>query len=379
MNIFADIFQHTVARPLSHPKSNSGSGTSASLQDFQGRADRKRATITAHTSSGYSHISDRSTQFALFPIPKDAPQEGFGTPRLNMMQPEGLAVREQQLGNTFGSSTASSIVSSYLSMNEGLAPKNIGQGLGLRLHDKPLPDIPLKAADRARQVTIDRSLPTEDGSSTSLVGPRQMRFSYQPGDDADILSPKIVGHRAKRQTLDEQLERTSPSGSASRSRELLNSNTCEPKYPPQQSKSISAKSNSKPKPPSTGNLPYIPKNVQGYHSLSRGDSASSVITAIRHNSDHSSANGSLNNKETGRRRFNQSSSNNSSNDAIAAAARALASTRSPSRQSGLDSESYEENRVDARAQASKATLNTNTSSNSATSNVDGKSAGHQEG
>ena len=103
----------------------------------------------------------------------------------------------QEFGVAFESSTESGADSSSISHHSEFPSAYGRQGLGLGISEKSLPEIPVSAKERARQTTLDRFLNGRtvcysDPNSATEFGYRtasyQLGFSFQPGDDKDLLT-----------------------------------------------------------------------------------------------------------------------------------------------------------------------------------------------
>jgi hypothetical protein len=241
----------------------------------------------------------------------------------------------------------------YASIMEVTAPNNTLQGHRIALQDKPLPSIPNGAADRARPVAPKASPLTESdtysGSSPPyLPVPAEMGFSFQPGDDASILSPTLAGDEFDSQTYDKSLGQTNSNGPTWATSSIRS-------HPAHSFENRSKKqSATKMKSSTAVKSSHIPKEFHdSYETLSREDSTSSVVTAVRDNSGKKSVNSKQNSKLTGRPRLNRGISSTIS-DAVATAAKALAKggENSPG-ESVIASGSREESDIETEAQGSK--------------------------
>jgi hypothetical protein len=158
------------------------------------------------------------------------------------------------------------------------------QGIGLGIQDKPLPNIP-GSEGKEKQTTLDRFLSKKlEGRAKSdvLSVPSQLSFSFQPGDDADILSCQTMERdRAHRQTLDGHIGlKNFPS------RSDVNLNRKYHRSADGYGETKAALMQATPKPKG-GKSSSIPQPPHSRDSVQRGDSASSTGTTIRHNSDRS--------------------------------------------------------------------------------------------
>lgn len=282
----------------------------------------------------------------------------------------------------FESSTESGVDSNSVSFSSGFPSANNRQafGLGIRIREKPLPDIPLSAKERAKQTTLDRFLNVnqlqqvyqDPNSPGEHVVSYQMGFSFQPGDDTDILAKSTESDRSKRKTLDEHLDDRVALVSTPESRPGTSSSKETPHHP-----RGTPKTDFKSKLPAIGKPSYVSR-VQEHDQLNRMDSTSSMITAVRDNSGRSSTNGSQNNSQagTGRPKLNRNAgagTGSGSSEAVTAAARALAanSKRSPREcRTGSGSHAEGGNEVEG----SKSTIDSRATS-SADSSTNGSEAG----
>lgn len=366
------------------------------------RAPRKRTTIDSHSHAGRSQLSEGSLQ------PLDSPevQTQRAPPDSSIDQIQALTRAQlealerqqaQEFGVAFESSTESGADSSSISHRSEFPTAYGRQRLGIGILEKPLPEIPASAKGRARQTTLDRFLhgrkhsysdpnkATEFGDRTASY---RMGFSFQPGDDEDLLGRRTDRDRATWKTVDEHLENHSSPLRPPESRSETPSSTQESSRRPRDATGPTVK----PKPSATGlsttatTKPYQPPRVQDHEQLSRMDSSSSsVITAMRDNSGRSSAS----NSQVGRPKLNRnagpgSGSSEAVSTAATAAARAFAvSKRSPtiSRKgsaAGSGSGAYAELRNERNdADGNKSMLASKTTSfTSATSSVSGSEVGN---
>jgi hypothetical protein len=120
----------------------------------------------------------------------------------------------------------------------------------------------------------------------------------------------------------------------------------------------STRPSAKSKSPIVEDVHHLPSEMSDYSLLNRGNSSSSVITAVRDKSNRSSTDSSQINTQNGRPKLNRMTG---SNDAITAAQKALAQS---SRSSLKPSESHlgpEDGQVDAGRQAGRSNSTTCTS------------------
>lgn len=237
----------------------------------------------------------------------------ISTTRLAELQQQ-LALQRARSCMSMESSGSSNLSTSSSSNNDLPIIRN-HQGVGLGYHGKPLPDIPGNLEEKAMQTTLDRFLRRKQHISTGntppkLSVPRQLSFSFQPGDDANILSPRIERDRAKRQTLDDHLDQVSMKDKPSKSITLVDQ--ASQQVSNQLAKQTSLQSNTRPR---LGQRTHVSKDLQDYDGMTREDSTNSVITAVRDNSGRSSvANDSHNSPHVGRPRLDRNIGG-SSNDA----------------------------------------------------------------
>lgn len=196
--------------------------------------------------------------------------------------------------------------------------------------DKPLPNIPYRLTETTKQTTLDSFIKRRSSDSTApqaspaLSVKSELPFSFNPGDDTDILSSDLETDRIKRRTIDEHLDHVSTSCTISKS--AIPSNPSPTSRPP------STLPNPKPR---TGKKTHILKDLQDSSSVHRGDSSSSVVTAVRDNSARNSIVSMTESHYSEGPRLDHKSSSRSS-EAVTAAARAFAEAgrRNGSRDSG---------------------------------------------
>ena len=218
---------------------------------------------------------------------------------------------KQEPGGSYGAPKVLEAVPSNISMNKETAPSNTLRGRRRGFQDKPLPSIPGRVAERSRHFIHE--CPT---SQLYLPAPPEMGFSFRPGDDASILSPKPVedefevrSHKTRRGTSSMSSTLVERPDSSNKAYNL--GDRGEKQSDPKQKASTAVKSS------------HIPREVRGsYRALTREDSSSSVVTVVR---DHSgkSTHSTQNNKQTGRPKLDRGVGN-TIGDAVAAAAKALA-------------------------------------------------------
>jgi hypothetical protein len=227
---------------------------------------------------------------------------------------------EEQYGASSDSSTsATSTNQSFHGTASGL---RAGVGLGIDIHDKPLPGIPQSPLLNMEAKTSSRSVSeSNEGYQTELEEePRPgdlMCFSFNPGDDTSILAQEAKYEVKKKAARNYTRPDRSPI--ASRNPEQPSESSTADTSPRRRSETPVQKQLRKSI--ATAN-PAIARETQESDSLRRDDSISSVVTAVRDNSGRSSAAGSIQNSQNSRQRLNRSAG--SSSEAVTAAVRALA-------------------------------------------------------
>ena len=270
---------------------------------------------------------------------------------LTKLQLEALERQQaQEFGIRFESSVSGADSSSLSHRSDIPAYKTPIIGLGIL--EKPLPEIPIRANERAKQTTLDKYLNARQriysdpstGTPVKQVANYDMGFSFQPGDDEDLLARRTERDRAQRRTVDEYLGYRqclpNPRGLGSNA---PSSSTKEAARRPILVQD--AKATVSPKPS------QLPRIQDHDHILGRMDSSSSsIITAVRDNSRRSSAN----NSQAGQPRMkrNPDTTGSGSSDAISAvtaAARAYAAgNKRPSFESTRKGSGSGETRKDAK-------------------------------
>ena len=151
--------------------------------------------------------------------------------------------------------------------------------------------------------------------SANLEVPYPISFSFQPGDDADTLAQVVPDDRVKRQLLEGHIRQRCPNefGSTSSNGQVY----CDPA---ESSRKQAAVTNSHSKLKSSEMSTYLPRNLQEFDPLVRGDSSSSIVTAVRDDSGCSANNLQI---EIPRSR-SKFDCNCGSSEAVTAAKRALA-------------------------------------------------------
>ncbi|KAF4635340.1 hypothetical protein G7Y89_g2761 [Cudoniella acicularis] len=271
----------------------------------------------------------------------DYPQPQHRSPVAPQLELKAMERRraERQNVTTFDSSTSET---DSASVSTGEVPQShMRFGLETATREKPLPQIPVLSTGSQLQQGVDAPVIAQKHQPGSqCLGRRhhQISFSFQPGDDRGMLTQGEAREIERRQTLVDKIGHrnytisdqgsdiySSPERTQGTSRETLTTPT---------------QTEVKPRTSS----PSVIQQVPGQ--LSRDDSISSVVTAVRDNSGRSSVAGSRNGSVSSRPQLDRASG--SSSEAVAAAARAYASNRnglrnnnsSPieSRRSGEDSQ-----------------------------------------
>ena len=235
------------------------------------------------------------------------------TPQLSKLTHAQLETLERQqaeedMGVSFDSSI--SAASSHSSRRETSVTVT-RFGLGVEIPDKPLPRLPVTSQTmqiRTSDEFTTRSYSQFSQDSDGPPAPYQMGFSFNPGDDLNVLA------QDGKESL--VLDLPSPMITNPRVAESL-AGAKEPGHKPDASfrKGISKVT---VKPCS------VPRDLQDFEPLKRDDSSCSAITAVRDHSGRSSATGSLSNSQSGRPKLNRGAG--SSTEAITAAVRALSGT-----------------------------------------------------
>lgn len=211
--------------------------------------------------------------------------------------------REPGFESVFNSSTSESSSSAY--RVEGGATPGAALGLGIVI-DKPLPNIPTNP-------------PAGEVGSTRTERPEGMSFSFKPGDDEDLLAKGEAREFAKRHDLEEHIRRRRHTVHNQRAETPSTSQGETPRRPKIRTIMSELRSKTSTAPsPSPSPLPFLqrPSDL-----LMRGDSTSSVVTAVR---DGSVGNSSALGSQHGRPSLDRHAS---SSEAITAAARAIAASK----------------------------------------------------
>ena len=174
-------------------------------------------------------------------------------------------------------------------------------GINNGLREKPLPDLPDSSPKHFPLMRSDQfeSKPRDHTS-------KHMSFSFQPGDDSDILSPVIGGYFKKRERLEEHINHlegernfkypprnqrpksiSSPDPPSRKTNYLQKSPDDQNFSSKQHFQTNPIEYNSPSRKGSSSRIPQRTPNNQK-KSLARDDSSSSVVTAVRHNSGQSS-------------------------------------------------------------------------------------------
>ncbi|TVY39491.1 hypothetical protein LOCC1_G005771 [Lachnellula occidentalis] len=209
--------------------------------------------------------------------------------------------------STFESSTSGSTSSAC--PVEGGITAGAPLGLGIVI-DKPLPDTPTDN-------------PAGGVGSTRAERPGGMSFSFKPGDDEDILAQGEAREVAKRHDLEEHIRRRRHTVHNQRA-ESLSTNRGETQRRPK-ARSTMSELNSRPSTTPPPSLSPLPLRHRPSDLLMRGDSTSSVVTAVR---DDSVGNSSALGSQHGRPGLDRHAS---SSEAVTAAARAIAASNKKAR------------------------------------------------
>lgn len=210
---------------------------------------------------------------------------------------------DQGFGTSFRSSTSGSSSITF-PLGEGtLGGSPFGLSIAMDAHDKSLPSTP-------RDPTANK-----EGPNRASV-PEGMSFSFKPGDDEDILAQGDAREAAKRYDLEEHIRNRRHTVHHQKRR------TGSPANPA----SIDRQGDGSRKPKVSSLMPDSrPRNTSSSRPrismdpLIRGDSTSSIVTAVR---DHSGP-GSQHSSVRGRPHIDR---HTSSSEAITAAARAIAAS-----------------------------------------------------
>lgn len=257
---------------------------------------------------------------------------------------------KQEPGGSHGAPTVLGTVPSNVLMRKETAASDTLRGRrGFR--DKPLPSIPGRVAERPRQfIPKVPSLSENDeysGSQPYIPALPEMGFSFRPGDDASILSPNLVEDEFESQTSHKTRRGTSSTSSTFAERPDSGNKTQNPENRGKKP------CDTKPKASIAVKSSHIPREFrESYEALTREDSTSSVVTAVRDNSGKST-HSAQNSKQTGRPTLERGIGN-TIGDAVSAAAEALAKAgRNSPGESVRTSGSREESEMEREAQGSK--------------------------
>ena len=219
---------------------------------------------------------------------------------------------QEEFGVDFGSSSESE--SSTNTHNEAFSPVALPKGLGIGFK-KPQSEIPKrKVPKKPSRLSLNESYASQY-DALSKEAPRQMGFSFRPGDDAEALAQIMrTGQTTRRTTT------YAPSKSYSDNEEPNGDGLV-------RLRRLELSPYSKVDPKTGAGLPHRPflkdlprpRDLQESEGMKRDDSASSFVTAFRNNSGRSSVNGSQNNSQR-RKRLDR---NNGSSEAVSAAAKAF--------------------------------------------------------
>lgn len=242
----------------------------------------------------------------------------------------------QEFGVNFESSTESGADSGSISHCSDFPVAHGRQTLGHGILEKPLPEIPISARERARQTTLDKFLNARQHTYSDLNSATTpvkhatpeygLGFSFQPGDDEALLARRTERDRAQRKAVNEHLDHRTFVSSPRESISNTTSDTPDSSHRPKETTQPEVK----PKSSKTGlsqtataKPSHLPR-FQDHDQLSRMDSSSSsIVTAVRDNSGRSSANDS----QAGRPKLNRDAGTSGSGEAVTAATRALAASK----------------------------------------------------
>ena len=296
---------------------------------------KKRSTIYYHPPGEQSpQISDSLHHWGS-PAVRVAEEAMHGSVyQIQSLTKEQLEALEQQQSQEFGVQFESSVsgTSSNSVEHHSEVPASRTPLLGLGILEKPLPEIPISANERARQTTLDKYLRSRqhnysdpnNGTPVKQVADYNMGFSFRPGDEEDVLARRSTElERARRKAVDDQL----------RYRHSLQSLKTSGSYTPSSSHATPRRpilahvqeSRAKVSPKPT----RLPRLQDNDHVLGRMDSSSSsIITALRDNSGRSSTNNSLAGRPKLERNGEGTGTGNSEAvSAVTAAARAYAASK----------------------------------------------------
>jgi hypothetical protein len=266
-----------------------------------------------HQRSFQSEIDQRAEAETLGPIAQLSNPANIHSSGISRTQLEAL--ERQQIGFKRGLASfesSSGVGTSTDSMSQDLTSQDDGLGLGIITEEKPLPEIPTERSALRRTKTKGSSKPIQLGPPAT----EEMSFSFQPGDDNNVLThgdDVTNAHRIVFKDLQRRFtapaERPETSTSTTSTRRSPDRSTDSPsanKLRPDSRKSVAYSGSASP-------------NLQSSDQVSRGGSTASVVTAIRDNSGRSSACGSRAESRSGRPHLD---SNQSTSEAVTAAARA---------------------------------------------------------
>ncbi|KAG0646694.1 hypothetical protein D0Z07_6211 [Hyphodiscus hymeniophilus] len=209
-----------------------------------------------------------------------------------------LKALERQQAQEFGVNFESSVSgadSSSVSHHSDIPPQRTPL-LGLGIHEKPLPEIPISANERAKQTTLDKYLSSRQHSYSDPNTPTPVKqsvdyekvFSFRPGDDDELVGRRSSDRdRAQRSAVDEHLGYRPSMPNLKTGPITPTSDRKTTSHRPRLARLEDKKTFVSPKP---SQLPRIQDND---HILGRMDSSSSsIVTAVRDNSGRSSASNS---------------------------------------------------------------------------------------
>jgi hypothetical protein len=200
------------------------------------------------------------------------------------------------------------------SMSQDLTTQDNQLGLGIITEEKPLPDLP-GARPRTGHIKSEVSV-----KEMELEAPlnKEMGFSFQPGDDTNMLARTDEIHNTHKRMLEDLQKRFTATEIRSETPVITTST----KLSPERS---SPNNNLHPESKrSAATSDGASSNLHIHDLPSRGGSTTSVVTAIREHSGRSSVSSSRNESRTGRHHPDRQSG---SNEAVTAAARAFAANK----------------------------------------------------
>ncbi|RDL40379.1 uncharacterized protein BP5553_00358 [Venustampulla echinocandica] len=238
--------------------------------------------------------------------PFDRRNRNIYTPRPSRSQLEAMdrKDRERVLGLGSDSSSSSLNESSFPSQHRDSLSIDKLHSLGIATDDNPLPHSPPTSSYLEAQLRMDTPSPKQRlhlENEFPGLGPRpgQMSFSFQPGDDAHILTPAEAMELAKSNRLKGHV-RQRKLGNQNKRLDTLNQNSPNTRGAYNKNKPNPVKTRSTLSNHQTNRRSDEPSNsansnrtkLEKPQPLTRNNSGSSIVTAICHNSGPGSAAGS---------------------------------------------------------------------------------------